>query len=355
MRIFTCTFIIGMIFCCKPLHAQKTYELKPVTVSAERKVDTVFGTWKFSVADYEFYGDKLVLLTFTRNMAHASVMLTDNAQHILSRFDVPGEAQKLFRDYQGNINVICKSKVYRITVRDDVIHLASLPADDFNARIVPCIDTIGRDIYFSNYSRDYPEFTYYAYNTADSSLHPFKTVTDREELKSYNMEYYFLEPHDRFRAAKLANEYHVDKHRVAAVMSGVTNSIFYTPLYAPLFVFNDTVCVFDHYSNAILTYNKNHALLDSVPIDYNHPKNWREWKHEVIMDRSSHKAYALYQKDGFYYLMHIDLKSGKVTGSFRLTNPYVEKIRIRDDYVYYVYRPFGSLQERFVYKELIRN
>lgn len=344
-----------MIFGVKPLHAQKTYDLHPVTVTAERKVDTVFGTWKFSVADYEFYEDKLILLTFTRSMAHAEIMLVDAEQRVLSQFELPDVAEKLFRDYQGNINAICESKVYRIKIIGNTIGLASLPVADFNAKIVPCIDTIGPDIYFSNYSRDYPEFTYYAFNTADSSLHPFKTVTDREELKSYNMEYYFLEPHDRFRASKLAEEYHVDKHRVAAVMSGVTNSIFYTPLYAPLFVFNDTVCVFDHYNDAILFYNKKYKQTDSVHIDYHHPKNWREWKHEVIMDKANHKAYALYQKDGFYYLQHIDLKTGKIIGSFKLSNPYVDRIRIKDDYVYYVYRPFESLQEKFVYKELITN
>jgi hypothetical protein len=113
--------------------------------------------------------------------------------------------------------------------------------------------------------------------------------------------------------------------------------------------------VFDHYSNAILSYNKKHELLDSVNIDYHHPRSWREWKHEVIVDKESHKVYALYQKNGFYYLKHIDLKTGKIMGSFKLLNQYAEHIRVKNGYVYYVYRPFESLQEQFVYKELIRN
>ncbi len=347
--------ILLTIFALQPLHAQKTVDLHTVTVSAERKVDTVFGTWKFSVADYEFYDDKLVLLAFTKNMSKSKVVLVDASQRILSEFELPDVAQKLFKDYMGYINAVCESNVYRIKIKNNTIGLASLPVGDFNAKIVPCIDTIGHDIYFSSYSKDYPEFTYYAYNTADSTVHPFKTVTDQEELKEYNMEYYFLKPKQRLEAIKLADEYHVDKHRVAAIMSGVTGSIFYTPLYAPLFVINDTVCVFDHYNDAILTYNTRHERLDSVSIDYNHPKNWREWKHEVIVDKLNHKAYALYQKNGFYYLKHIDMKTGKIIGTFKLTNQYVEKIKIKDDYVYYIYRPFESLQEQFVYKELIRN
>jgi hypothetical protein len=47
---------------------KKTNELPEVGITAH-KVDTVFGTWKFSVADYEFIDDKLLLLTIkTWNM-----------------------------------------------------------------------------------------------------------------------------------------------------------------------------------------------------------------------------------------------------------------------------------------------
>lgn len=118
---------------------------------------------------------------------------------------------------------------------------------------------------------------------------------------------------------------------------------------------NDTVCVFDHSSNAIFKYDKNLNQLDSIPIDYNHPKSWRDWKNEIIIDKKSNKAYALYQRGGFYYLKHINMKTGKIVSSFKLSNQYVEKIKIKDDYVYYVYRPFESLQEKYVYKELIKN
>jgi hypothetical protein len=355
MRYFISVSICLLLILPRITNAQKIYDLPQATVTAERKADTVFGTWKFSVADYEFYEDKLVLLTYTRNLAHPKVMLVDASQKVLSSYELPDEAQKLYKDYMGFINVICRENVFRVKITDNVIGLASLPVDEFNAKITPCIDTIEKDIYFSNYSKDYPEFTYYAFNTADSSLHPFKTVTDQEQLKEYNMEYYFLKPKEKLYARKLAAEYEVDKHRIAAVMSGLTNSIFYTPLYAPLFIINDTVLVFDHYSNAILSYNKRYEHLDSVSIDYHHPKSWREWKHEIIVDKDNHKAYALYQKNGFYYLKQIDLRSGKIISSFKLLNQYVEHIRVKNDFVYYVYRPFESLQEQFVYKELIRN
>ena len=337
------------------LKAQKVYDLKSVSVSPHSIADTVFGTWKFSVADYEFQDNKLLLLTYEKNLEHAKVILTDVSQKILSSFEIPDEAIKLYKDYQGYTNVICTKNIYRITIINNVIHLASLPADDYKRHIMPCVDTIEKDIYFSNYDRDYPEFTYYAYNTSKEAVNPFKTVCDKEQLQGYNMEYYFLKPKEKLLARQLADEYKVDKHRIAVMMTGLTNSYFYTPLYAPLFIINDTVCIFDHCSNAILKYDKSQHLLDSISIDYNHPQNWREWKHQLIVDKETNKVYAVYQKNGFYYLKNIDMKTGKIVSSFKLSNQYVNKLKVKNNEVYYVYSPFESMQEQFIYKEVIRN
>lgn len=332
----------------------KSIDLNLVTVSDNKKVDTVFGTWKFGVADYEFYENKLILLTFEYGAKKEKIVLVETSQKILSSFQLPEKAEKLYKDYLGFINVICEQTIFRITVdNNNTIHLGALPTNEYKQRIMPCIDTINQNIYFSNYQRDYPEFTYYAFNTADTTYAPLKRIYDKDALDSYNMEYYFLNTRDKLTARQLAQEYKMDYHRVAAIMSGVTNSMFYTPLYAPLFIINDTVCIFDHYSNAILKYNNKNELIDSVNISYHHPKNWKEWKHKLIADETTKEIYALYQKNGFYYLKQIDLQSGKVISSFKLSNQYVDKIKIKNGSVYYVYRPFESLQQRFVYKELI--
>jgi hypothetical protein len=334
--------------------AQKIYDLPEVSVGT-RIVDTVFGTWKYSVADFEFQGDKIILLTYGKSLEKPTVRLVDASQKVLSSFELPDEAQKLYKDYMGYVNVMCSNHIYRVTVKDDVLHLSSLPVEDYQKFIMPCVDSLEQSVYFSNYQRDYPEFTYYAYNSAEKMITPLKRVCDEEVLHGYNMEYYFLRPKERVYARKLADFYGVDKHVVGAAMRGLTNSMYYTPLYSPLFVMKDTVCIFDHSSNAIFKYDSQLNQLDSIPIDYNHPKSWREWKNEVIIDKEMGKAYALYQKNGFYYLKQINMQTGKIMSSFKLSNQYVEKIKIKAGFVYYVYRPFESLQEKFVYRELINN
>ncbi len=343
------------IFSSTLINAQTIYDLKEVSVSNKRIVDTVFGTWKYSVADYEFMDDKLVVLTFKKSLEHPSIHLIDANQKVLSSYDLPDEAQKLYKDYMGFVNVICANHIYRITIEEDVLHLASLPVEDYKRFIMPCVDSAYSSIYFSNYQHDYPEFTYYAYNTSNKNFQAIKKVGDPEVIHDYNMEYYFLPSKERLQARKLANYYGVDFHRLAAAMNGYTSSMYYTPLYSPLFIMEDTICVFDHSSNAIFKYDGKLNQLDSIPIDYNHPKSWREWKNEVIIDKEANTAYALYEKNGFCYLKGINMYTGKLISSFKLSNQNVEKIKIKGNYVYYIYRPFESLQEKFVYKELITN
>ncbi len=327
----------------------KKYDLPGVTINASKDPDTVFGTWKFSVADFEFYEDKMLLLTYEKSLKKARISLADQSQKIISSFELPDVAQYLFKDYMGHVNIICNEHIYRIKITDDIIRLASLPVDAFNERIRPCIDSFATDIYFSNYSKDYPEFTYYAYNPESDKVMPFKTVTDHEQLKEYNMEYYFLKPKERLIVRKLADEYNV-----AAMMSGVTESMFYTALYAPLHILNDTILIFDHYSNAILKYTKDYMRVDSVPVNYHHPVKWREWKRQLFVDKENAKVYALYEKGGSFYLKNIHTGTGEIVGSYKLSNKYVDKIKIKNGYVYYVYHPFESLQQTFVYRERIQ-
>ncbi len=348
--LLSAIFFSSLILC-----GQKTYDLPTLSVSDQRIVDTVFGSWKYSIADFEFIDDRIVVLTYKNSLEKATLRLIDKSKKVLSSFELPDEAQKFYKDYMGYVNVMCVDHIYRITIVNDALHLASLPVEDYKKFIMPCVDSAHNSIYFSNYQRDYPEFTYYAYNSSEKEFKTIKKVGDPEVLHGYNMEYYFLPPKERVQVRKIANYYGIDFHRVAASMSGLTSSMYFTPLYSPLFVMDDTICVFDHSSNAIFKYDSRLKQVDSISIDYNHPKAWREWKNEVIIDKEANAAYALYQKNGFYYLKRINMQTGKIISSFKLSNQYVEKVKIKDDYVYYIYRPFESLQEKFVYKELIKN
>lgn len=335
---------------------KEEYLLKEFNISAKPKPDTVFGSQCFSILDFDFYEDKYFLLTEDKKTNAHSIKLADERQTVLHSLAIPedaGKIKELYRDFMGYTNVMAEKKIYRILVRNDKLILASLPVEDYNALVKPVIDTINSQLLFSNFSKDYPLFNYFSYNYDDSTKKELHTIEDEELMHAYRFEYYSLKPKDKLLARNVAQEYGVDKHIAAAMISGFTQSMYYTPLFAPLYIVSDTICVFDHYKNSLFHYDKNGNKLDSVSIMYHHPKNWKEWKNKMVKDLTEDKIYAVFDNSGHRYLKNINSKSGKEEGKYSIIHYSADKIRIRDGYIYYVYRPFQSLQEKYLYKEKI--
>jgi len=335
---------------------KEEYLLKEFSISAKPKPDTVFGSQRFSILDFDFYEDKYFLLTEDKKTNVHSIKLADETQTVLHSLTIPedaGKVKELYRDFMGYTNIMAEKKIYRLLVRNDKLVLASLPVEDYNALVKPVIDTINSQLLFSNFSKDYPLFNYFSYNYSDSTKKEIHTIEDEELMHAYRFEYYSLKPKDKLLARNVAQEYGVDKHIAAAMISGFTQSMYYTPLFAPLYIVSDTICVFDHYKNSLFHYDKNGNKLDSVNITYHHPKNWKEWKNKMVKDLTEDKIYAVYDNSGHRYLKNINSKTGKDEGKYSIIHYSADKIRIRDGYIYYVYRPFQSLQEKYLYKEKI--
>ncbi len=325
----------------------------PVDIFASRP-DTVIGSQKFFIEDFEFYGDQFILLTFEKKPEKSKVMLASEEQKVISVFDVPVNAQELYKDFLGNVNVIGKDSVYRVLVENEKVRLVALPPDDFENMIKPCIDTINGKIVFSDYREDYPEFNYYTWDRDDSSATKFKNVIDEDLSLMYSFEYDYLKPRQKVYARKVEMATGIDKREIAAYMTNFAQSRYFTPLYAPLFVIRDTMYLFEHYKNQLYKLNKDGKLLDSVPINYHKPLKWREWRRKLIREERSDRIFGLFQKDGYYFLKEIDKSKGQVMATNKLHFPYVGKIRVKDGYAYYIYRPFESLQTKYLYKELLK-
>ena len=333
-----------------------SFNLETVNINANPRPDTIYGTPKYSISDFNFYENKFLILTFTKNMSHTFIRLISEEQKEISMVEVPktgGEAQEFYQDYMGYTNLICKDSIYRIIIQKDMIKLYPLPVKDFNALVKPVIDTINHHLYFSNYSSDFPLFDYFQYNQKDSTYYSFTSIENKELMDLYRFEYYFLKPNEKLLARQLADEYKIDKHKAAAMMTGFTKSMYYTPLFAPLFVISDTIHVFDHYKNLLFHFDAKGNKLDSVDISYHHPKKWNDWKNHMVKDITEGNVFAIYSRDGRKYLKRINFRNGKDEGTYKVIHYSADKIKVKDNYIYYVYRPYESTQEKFLYREKI--
>lgn len=324
--------------------------LKPFVKSAAP--DTVFGSKELSVSDYEFYDNHFVMLTYEKRLDKGSKLLyVDQNQNILSSYTIPDLAKSLYKDFTGKVHVVCQHKVYEVNITDDVIQLYPISTEHFEQQIVPWIDTAETNLYMSNFVWYYPKFDYYAYNLEDSTFNKMYTVIDKPLMDLYLAQYKYVDGQDKVRAMKAELATGIDREIWIAIWTGFPNSIYYHQLYAPMFVKNDTVLIFDHYTHKMYRFNQNNQPIDSIDISYHLDTDKKNWKEQLIKDPIRNAIYSVFLREGKYYLKELNTNTGEIVNTYRLTYKYPECIKVYDGYAYYIYRPFESSQKKFLYKE----
>jgi outer membrane protein assembly factor BamB len=124
-------------------------------------------------------------------------------------------------------------------------------------------------------------------------------------------------------------------------------------LYAPLFHKNDTIYVFDYYKDKLFAFDANGNAIDSIPIYHHYQPKSTGWKKNLIQDQKTGTIYAHFELDGYSYIGKINLLTGLIENKVKLAYKYVDKIAIYNNEVYFIYRPFESLQNKYLYKQVI--
>ena len=324
-----------------------------VIVVTSNVPDTVFGTQEYSVADFEFDNTgQVVLLTYQKTLKKGSVIrLLDTNQNVIDSYYVEGKAIELRTDFRGNVHLIAEERVYLVETKQNSIKLYLESRDYYFKYVAPLIDTIGSKLYFSNYSEIYPAFDYLEFDRKDSVYKKIMAVEDTSMMEQYRAEYKFVDVRTKLWAHNKQIETGIDKE-IWVGASVFSNSIYYEPLYAPLFkVGEDSIFVFDHYKDLLFKYEPTLGFVDSTRITYHKKARKSGWEQPLIQDRKNDQIYTSFLRNGYTYLSEIDCSTGQIRKSFRLHFKYVEKIRIINGYVYYIYRPFESIQKKYIYRE----
>ncbi len=336
------------------LNVKLTKKIETLPIFSVGEPEVVFKSAKINIADYEFYEDKFLFLVYGKRLNKDSeIYLVDENEKILSKHFIPGEPVELYTDYLGNVNLICKRNIYRVAVHNDKLTIYELPMDDFNLLIKPIVDTLESTLLFSDFLKQFPRFKYYAFNPEDTTISIIKEVVHKDMAWKYVFEYEFLSNAEKQFAKRMVKRLKgYDRYDVAASMTGFSNDFLYETVYAPMFVINDTINIFDHSESKIWKFVDDTVEAGDVPFNYHNPKKKSSWKRRLIMDEVNGKIYAVFLKNGYYYLKEINSTNGEVIAEKKLTYQFVSKLKIKDGYIYYTYKPKQTLQKKFLYKEL---
>lgn len=326
------------------------------------RLDSVWGSDSMNVADFVFYQDVLFLLIYTREqrwkrqnesrrtLLSGCRLVRVSSGNSVFMYDFGDQVMESIAGIYGEDIVLRSRNGYtRCSIEGNRTEF--MEERDFQMMLAPVIHETADFTLLSGYREEIPYFNYYLHKRHTDRTELVCSIEDRFTKELFNSEYKYLSPRDKMLAYQFELDYGVDRKVVAAAMRSFDQSLYYEPLYAPAFYLDGRYYIFDHHSDQCIIRNPSGTEVKSVSLK--HHKILRNWMRRVWLDEVEGLFYTAAEKSGRIHLYEIDLVSGETVPVMVLEHRYVERIFIHDGYAYYVYRPFESSQNRYLYRQRI--
>ncbi len=319
---------------------RKENALGTFEVSGTLLPDTIVSSPLWMIKDYIFWGDSIWLLTWDKRPDRCVLRLFDKQNRELKVCKLQDQAERFFKDAAGTIYLECLSSVYQVTIYT----LLSIRTDDYYSGIrrVPVMNDSA--MVYSTWRYDRPEFAYLKLDRK-GNYDTVLTIQDKHLRDLYFAEFKFLSFKDQTEIKRRCRRTGEDQYDLAATFTGFTRSIWWLPLYSPMMKQNEQFETFDHYRDSLVIFDEHVQRSNQMNMKFHEDKSYQK---QLIQDETTGEVYALYLRLGVSWLKNLSKNSAE---EFRLTHRYVDKIRIKNHHVFYLYRPFESSQNTFLYSE----
>ena len=341
----------------------KDYQLGAVTVGRALP-EVVFESPDLHAADLLINDEGLWVLAYehprmVRTQVDASkeilrdvrLVLLDTAFNEVASCPVPEDVFGLRNDLRKAVVIEGTQHAFGVGRAGDELVLRPFGLDELRRAVLPWTDSIPGWVLGSNADPTWPALDHLAFDPQGDTTLRICSVIDTFMMDLFRSEYKYMKGPDKVVAMNLAAQLGVDKETVAGYMSGFSHNIWYRPVYAPLFVVGDTLLVFDHERWRLRKYTRSFDPAGDAALPYQTKAEGRFWSGDLVQDHVTQRIYAVFKRNGNTWLRSIDPVSGVLGDPFRLANSYPECVQVQAGKVYYIWRPYGSLQKRTIYRE----
>lgn len=347
--------------------------LRPVIIIAGKAVP-VFKDDRYSVLDYQFYDDHLLLLIYRNNLARSELLLlSPDGEDTLARMaSLPHSPVALYKDCLDCLHLITGDAVWQVFYEGDSLALRykSTP-QKFNETFADCITNADERLFFKKDLGNGLAIEYYGVDKVTRARKTLAIVAD-----DFKMNMLRRNPEDRMMLAMSAHDPALMGDLPAALdnrddLSDLRRMFdegrfvrlaVYTPVTAPLKRMDNTLIIFDFPGSKLCFFAPSGEEYGEVSITFHHivrehgplerlfqSKDWRDY--EVYVDEQAYKAYFLKTKGASYELNEINLYTGAAGPSYRLDYPFPEKITVRDGYAYFLFKSNGDWGRKRLYRQ----
>lgn len=323
--------------------------LPEISVSAQRKIDTVFHE-PLNVVDYAFKNDQVILLIYKNVFEKYQLATLDKNEKVLATLSLTDyRPASLFTSCLGNVYLTTDLGVYPILTDAASISLGKfLDHEYFESAIQDCVLATDSFVYYTRY---------YYQGQAKQHFGISKNNTDQIITfpliqHEHNIDLLIEETGNVFpRSGDVWQE------NVSLQFASLRNApyglkgmmkIFYPQLYAPIIKRDSMLCIFNHQESELQYFDSAGTKVSGIPIQYHRLKKWNK---ELIFDIKNETAFTTFDSKWGLQLCRIDMETGKLSEAIPIDRDFIEKLKIHDGCLYFLHRnPYLGAQTRMLQK-----
>jgi hypothetical protein len=368
---------------------QETYELTAPEISG-KPYEWVYQNPYAWVTDYEFISDSTTLLLMMEQNDHFLKIINDDGK-VLLEYPIQISNANFYRDCIGNIHLLSQDSAYQIYIFDTmgIYMYPAISIKLFNEKLLPCAYANDEDLFWMNYNMVFGIISYIRINkdskhqsllfsnfdkdnyikikkiveqiqkvTATiSSLNDFPEYTSPYVKNNYNNALNHIaelgyDPRPEYDDFGNTNNKAASRHIEKLEKLYVELDYYLKPVEVELFEINGSVYIFDYLNYEVRVFGSDTSkhqtmIVDRAMLDLHHCDITNDYEHQRI--------FAFQIKNGIACLNEISPSDLSIKPEFKISeHVYPQKVKIRGDYIYYLYGGVVNEQNKYLFREKIK-
>lgn len=318
------------------LHPQENL-LRSISVNPYN-IDILAKSKDWDVIDYLFTEEQLILLTYLNPLSGYQLRLLSKNGGFIDSLALRGKPLGLFAACSGKKYLVSPYSSFELDISDSSIRLGNeAHIQQFQVVTLPCIVADSANNYFEERLETARlikigaakfSIRYYYIQKEDPKKiqHNLSVITGQVAIKPDKEEKKFIKQREKSGMYFFPDLEESDRF--------LSERILFKEIYDPLVRVNDRLYVFNHQDGIILAYAGD-SLEKAIPINYQALKGWKK---ALVLNEEGSKVFALFEEKKSKVIREIHLQDGTVGEPFTLPPFLPERIKSKEDRVYFIGR-----------------
>ena len=342
---------------------EQIYQMPVLSITD--KPDSVFGSVKYSVGDFVWWNGKLTMLLYEHEKLmkpayekrdlweDAWIAQVDSFGKIVSSFHINEPAERFHLAPTGACFVLTENSVFQLQ-SEPFLHLDKLSYLSFRQEFEPICGFLNSNIVFHTFTEEYPEFSFYLLKKDSADPVEIEHVADSLTMELFKSEYKYMDGRAKRIAYQYELDYGVPKEIVAGQMTRFKESPFYRDPFAKIVQLENSWSIFNISQGQVLNINAEGEFLNRMLMIGERNLSNLPVKEKILSvqyDTEAKEVVCFTQLRTGESMFYLVKENGSLELKKNLHWRHIRNAQIKNGRVYYLYRPFESRNNWYLYAE----